>query len=87
MGDKTDLIKRFFMKLLFKRIIKEIKGVNEMKKTIEVLKGKKTYINAGIIGAIAALQALGYKVPDWLYGILGALGLAALRAGIKKDRH
>lgn len=56
-----------------------------MKNLLELLNGKKTYIIAIIIGIVAALNALGYVVPEYVYGILGALGLGAVRAGVKKS--
>lgn len=56
-----------------------------MKKTLEFLQNKKTYITAAVIGITAAAEALGYEVPDSVYKILGALGLVALRAGVTKS--
>lgn len=44
------------------------------------LSGYRSYLTAAAIAAAAAAQALGYPVPDWVFGILGAGGLAALRA-------
>ena len=54
-------------------------------KILEWLKGKKTYIIAGLVGITAVLQHLGYPIPEIVWPILGALGLGAVRAGIKKD--
>ncbi len=55
-----------------------------MEKLIEWLKGKKTYIIA-IIGAIAGvLQAFGIVIPEFVYAILAALGIATVRAAITK---
>ncbi len=48
------------------------------------LEGYKTYIVAVLIGVAAAAQALGYTVPEWIYAVLGALGLGAVRAGAKR---
>ena len=67
------------------RKINQLKKEGKMNKILEFLKGKKTYINALLIGACAAAQALGYPIPEWVYGILGALGLVTLRAGIKSE--
>lgn len=47
--------------------------------------GKKTYLTAIAIGVLAAAQALGYPVPEWVYAILGALGLGTLRAGVANE--
>ena len=49
------------------------------------LQGKKTYIVAIIVGILAALQALGYVIPEYVYAILAALGLGAVRSGIDKS--
>ncbi len=51
------------------------------------LEGKKTYIVAVAIGAVTIAQQLGWITTETavaLYGVLGAGGLAALRAGITK---
>ena len=51
-----------------------------------MLDGYKTYIAAAVIGLLTALNYLGilddenYKT---LVGLVGSLGLAALRAGVK----
>ena len=58
-----------------------------MSKLITILQGKKTYIVAVCIGIIAALQFLSIipaEVAATLYGLLGAGGLATLRAGVSK---
>lgn len=44
--------------------------------------GKKTYISAGLIGVAAVLQALGYPIPEYIYAVLGAVGLGSVRAAI-----
>ena len=48
------------------------------------LKGKKTYIVAGVTFVLGGLTALGYVIPVWVYPLLGSLGLGTLRAGVKK---
>jgi hypothetical protein len=52
-----------------------------------MLSGYKTYLSAGAIVVVAGMHALGY-ISDGTYqtliGLLGAGGLAALRAGIGK---
>lgn len=55
-----------------------------MSKVVEWLNGKKTYITAIVIGVCAALQASGIEIPEYVYVLLGAFGLGAVRAGIKK---
>lgn len=52
---------------------------------MEFLKGKKTYIIAALAGVLAAVQSLGYPIPEWIYVFLGAAGLGTLRAGIAKN--
>ena len=49
------------------------------------LEGKKTYIVALGIGVVAVLGALNYQAPEWVWPILAALGLGAIRAGVKKS--
>jgi len=46
------------------------------------LEGKKTYITAFVTFALALAQALGYTVPEYVYAILGAIGIATVRHGI-----
>jgi hypothetical protein len=48
------------------------------------LEGKKTYLIAILAAVTAAVQALGYTIPDWAYGIEAALGLGALRVAVTK---
>lgn len=52
---------------------------------IDMLKGKKTYIIAALIGAVAAAKYLGYldaETADILLVLLTGGGLATIRAGI-----
>ena len=49
-------------------------------KIVKFFEGRKTYITAVLIGIFACLQALGIAVPEYVYAILGALGLGSLRA-------
>ena len=51
-----------------------------MDKLMKLFEGKKTYISAVLIGVFACLQALGIAVPEYIYAILGAIGLGSLRA-------
>lgn len=57
-----------------------------MNKIVEFLNGKKTFLVALIAAGIAGLQAAGIigSVPDYVWQVLGALGLAAVRDGINK---
>ncbi len=52
-----------------------------------MLEGKKTYITAAILALVAFAQTMGWLTQDQyelLVGLLGSLGLAALRAGVAK---
>ena len=54
---------------------------------MEMLKGKKTYIIAVLVGVVAALEAaaiIDSSVAENLYAALGAGGLATLRMGVGK---
>lgn len=56
-------------------------------KLIEFLKGKKTYIVAFLIALVVFAQQLGWinaELATVLFGLLGAGGLATLRAGVAK---
>lgn len=56
-----------------------------MKRVIEFLKGKKTYIVAVIIAVVNLAVAFGYVSPEHLTQInivLGVLGLGAIRDAI-----
>lgn len=53
-----------------------------MQKTIEFLKGKKTYIVAATAAALAFANAMGWPVPEYVYVLLGACGIATVRASI-----
>ena len=58
-----------------------------MKKLVDYLNGKKTYIVAGIVAAIVFAQVVGWVNPDQveiIYGVLAAVGLYAVRDAIKK---
>lgn len=54
-------------------------------KTVEFLKGKKTYIVGAVTFILGGLQALGYPIPAEVYALLAGLGLAALRAGVSNS--
>lgn len=51
---------------------------------IEAMNGKKTYIVAILAASGAAAQAMGYHIPDYVWPLLGALGLGAVRSALNK---
>jgi hypothetical protein len=54
-----------------------------MQAVMEFLKGKRTYIVAIAMLILGALQGLDiFIMPEWGWGILGAVGLGTLRAGV-----
>jgi len=54
-----------------------------MQAVMEFIKGKRTYIVAIVMLILGALQGLDiFIMPEWGWGILGAVGLGALRAGV-----
>lgn len=46
------------------------------------LAGKKTYIVAALAAAAAVASALGYEIPEWVWLLLNAAGLGAVRQAI-----
>jgi len=53
----------------------------------QILKGKKTYIVATLVGIVAVAQYVGFitnEVAMTLYGLLGASGIATMRAAVSK---
>lgn len=54
-----------------------------MKELLGFLRGKKAYLVAIVVGVLAALNSLGIIVPDYVYTLLAACGIAAVRAAIK----
>jgi len=55
-----------------------------MQKFLAFIDGKKTYIIAIGVGICAGLQAAGIDVPEYVYILLGALGLGAIKSAVKK---
>jgi hypothetical protein len=55
-----------------------------MQKAIEFLAGKKTYIVALVAAGMAFAQSMGYPIPEWVYAMLAAVGIATVRAAVKK---
>lgn len=58
-----------------------------LKQVADFLSGKKTYIVAILVSLVILANQLGYldvETTNILLGLLGASGLAALRAGVSK---
>lgn len=55
-----------------------------MQKVLDFLSGKKTYIVALTAAGLAFAQAMGWTVPEYVYALLGAAGVATTRAAISK---
>jgi hypothetical protein len=52
-----------------------------------MLEGKKTYITAGLLALMTFARSIGWldqQQYELILGLLGSLGLAALRAGVSK---
>lgn len=49
---------------------------------VNFLKGKKTYIVALVAAACAAAQVFGYTIPEFVWPLLGAAGLGAVRNAV-----
>ena len=63
----------------------QLKGA-KMSKIRSWFSGKKTYIAAGIAAILGILDATGHPVPEWVYTLLGAFGLASLREAVTKSK-
>jgi hypothetical protein len=55
-----------------------------MANIIAKINGNKTYIVAALAGVAAVAQALGYTVPEYVWTLLGAAGLGAVRHAVGK---
>lgn len=49
----------------------------------KIMEGRKTYIAAAVAAALAAAQALGHEIPEYVFTLLAAFGLYGVRAAIK----
>lgn len=62
--------------------------INDMFNLVEWLKGKKTYFMALGVAVVAFAQYMGWlsnEAAVMLYGLLGAGGVATMRAAIAKN--
>ena len=57
-----------------------------MDEKLQFLKGRKSYIIAGIMVILGCLEGLkpDFITPEWVYGILAGLFGISLRAGVTK---
>ena len=53
-----------------------------IKKAIDWLAGKKTYIIAVIVAGLAVANYYGVAIPEYVWLILNAAGLGAIRASM-----
>ncbi len=51
---------------------------------IDWLKGKKSYITAALIVSGGIAVYFGVVIPEWIWLILGGLGVGFVRAGVGK---
>lgn len=59
-----------------------------MDKVLDFIKGKKTYIIAATVCVLGFLEGTDiFAVPEFVWPILGALGLTTLRAGVEKVKE
>jgi len=65
-----------------KRYLRKRCNMDEIQKFLD---GKKTYITAAAILAVGILKAFKIEVPEYVWGALGALGLAFLRVAVDKS--
>ncbi len=49
-----------------------------------MLSGKKTYLCGILVGVVAVLQYYGVIVPEYVWTLLAAIGLGAVRSAIAK---
>ena len=54
-----------------------------MKKILDFLRGKKTYVVALVVIAATVCKANGIDIPDWVWGVLAGTGLITSRAAIQ----
>lgn len=57
---------------------------NSWKEIRKALAGKKTYIMITLSGVLGALTLAGYEIPPWVWPLLGALDLDAVKAAVDK---
>jgi hypothetical protein len=55
-----------------------------MGNVINFINGKKTYIVAALAAAAAVAQVFGYTIPEYVWTLLGAAGLGAVRHAVDK---
>ena len=56
--------------------------IHKEKIMLAKIQGKKTYIVAALAAAGAVAQAFGYTIPEYVWILLSAAGLGAVRAAV-----
>lgn len=56
-----------------------------MRKILDILTGKKTYIVAFLIALVQLLEAFGVIMPGWLTPLLASLGIVTMRQAITTE--
>ncbi len=64
--------------------MKSGKGGKMLEKLQKLINGKKTYICMILVAIGAVLQYKGIVIPDYVWTLLAALGLGAVRSAISK---
>jgi hypothetical protein len=77
-------LKKFLLKISIKTFIKKLRRNPDMKKIIEWLQGKKSYIVSLAVAAIAFCESQGYHIPEWVYTLLISFGIIAGKSALKK---
>ena len=48
------------------------------------LSGKKTYLVAALLIGCAVASGFGVQIPEWVWAVIGGMGLVTTRAGVGK---
>lgn len=81
-----DTIGIFVGKQMYQAIVSDINScdLRKRRKIMTFLDGKKTYLVALIAAGLAVAQVFGVVVPEYVYTLLAAGGLGALRVAVTK---
>ena len=59
--------------------------MGSLSKIEALLQGKKTYIVGILVGVVAVLQYYQIIIPEYVWTLLAAIGLGAVRSAIQKS--